>query len=204
MVNLSGRMFARSLHQQQTLLLEDWALWDPNRLSKGCSEDRSDVAESRSDWSTGKGCSTFSPCCANPLCIITAVLVEMMCLAGRQRCRKVTFLRSAIYSSMLGTVAINIYPSSNFPAAKEERSLGAIQFPGCNKYMHICMINAYIIPPSLKALILALGFALEKACATSLVLTHKVFSPFACFFQSLFPWISFFAVLSTRHLPVLA
>lgn len=139
-VNLSGRMFVRSLHQQQTFLLAPHrALWDLKMLrpgSKGCSGDRNDKAESRSDWSTHKGCSIFSPSCANPLCIVT-VLVEMMCLAGRQRCRKETFLSSAIYSTIWGTVVINLYPSSNFSAAKEERSLGAMQFPGCNKYVPI-------------------------------------------------------------------
>lgn len=140
MVNLCGRMFARSLHQQQTFLLAPHqALWDLKMLrpgSKGCSGDRSDKAESRSDWSTHKGCSIFFPSCTNPLCIVT-VLVEMMCLAGRQRCRKETFLSSAIYSTIWGTVAINLYPSSNFSAAKEERSLGPMQFPGCNTYVHI-------------------------------------------------------------------
>lgn len=93
--------------------------------------------------------------------------------------------------------AVNLYPSSNFSAAKRE------VWGSCNSQdaIHTCNIP-YLL--NFKTLSLVLGFVLEEACATSLILTHKPFSPFAHFFQSLFPWISLFALLSTRYLPVLA
>lgn len=65
-------------------------------------------------------------------------------------------------------------------------------------------MHTYIVPSYLKTLSLALGFSLDKACSASLILTHQPFSPFACFFQSLFPWISLLVGLPDGHLQFLA
>lgn len=97
MVNMFGRVVARGLHQR--LLALHWALWSPQlwvlvpggAVGTGVVWHRAGTV-----WGTHKRL-WYLPTVLICPCIVT-ILVVMMHLAGRQRCRKETFLSSVIYS----------------------------------------------------------------------------------------------------------